>query len=252
MKNKSLKNKVFDYINEKYLVSPEYPWEDNTGAVFRQKENRKWFALVMDVGGSKAGLDSDEVIPCINLKIDDPVFHDLLVKQKGIIPAYHMNKLHWITVRLNGDVPEKNVYDLIDASFEATAPRRRKAKVVMREAKEWIIPSNPKYYDVIAAFKASDTIDWKQGRGILRGDTVFLYVGAPVSAILYKCRVLETDIPYDYSDKNLTITALMKIKLLKQYEPDEFTFERLNDEFKIFAIRGPRGTTSSLSAALND
>ena len=52
MKNKSLKNKVFDYINEKYLVSPEYPWEDNTGAVFRQKENRKWFALVMDVGGS--------------------------------------------------------------------------------------------------------------------------------------------------------------------------------------------------------
>ena len=205
MKNKSLKNKVFDYINEKYLVSPEYPWEDNTGAVFRQKENRN-----------------------------------------------HMNKLHWITVRLNGDVPEKNVYDLIDASFEATAPRRRKAKVVMREAKEWIIPSNPKYYDVIAAFKASDTIDWKQGRGILRGDTVFLYVGAPVSAILYKCRVLETDIPYDYSDKNLTITALMKIKLLKQYEPDEFTFERLNDEFKIFAIRGPRGTTPSLSAALND
>ena len=113
MKNKSLKNKVFDYINEKYLVSPEYPWEDNTGAVFRQKENRKWFALVMDVGGSKVGLESDDVIPCINLKIDDPVFHDLLVKQKGIIPAYHMNKLHWITVRLNGDVPEKNVYDLI-------------------------------------------------------------------------------------------------------------------------------------------
>ena len=76
MKNKSLKNKVFDYINEKYLVSPEYPWEDNTGAVFRQKENRKWFALVMDVGGSKVGLESDDVIPCINLKIDDPVFHD--------------------------------------------------------------------------------------------------------------------------------------------------------------------------------
>ena len=247
------KEELFAYALNYYGVEPDYPFSiAPTYAVLRHQSNRKWFALVMDVGGSKVGLDSDEVIPCINLKIDDPVFHDLLVKQKGIIPAYHMNKLHWITVRLNGDVPEKNVYDLIDASFEATAPRRRKAKVVMREAKEWIIPSNPKYYDVIAAFKASDTIDWKQGRGILRGDTVFLYVGAPVSAILYKCRVLETDIPYDYSDKNLTITALMKIKLLKQYEPDEFTFERLNDEFKIFAIRGPRGTTSSLSAALND
>ena len=145
---------------------------------------------------------------------------------------------------------KKNVYDLIDASFEATGPKRKKHKV--RESKEWIIPSNPKYYDVIAAFEASDVIDWKQGRGINIGDTVFLYVGAPVSAILYKCRVLETDIPYDYQDKNLTITALMKIKLLKKYEPDEFTFTRLGDEFKIFAIRGPRGTTSSLSAALND
>ena len=122
----------------------------------------------------------------------------------------------------------------------------------MRESKEWIIPSNPKYYDVIAAFEASDVIDWKQGRGINAGDTVYLYVGAPISAILYKCRVLETDIPYDYQDKNLTITALMKIKLLRKYEPDKFTFERLNDEFKIFAIRGPRGTTPSLSAALND
>ena len=122
----------------------------------------------------------------------------------------------------------------------------------MRESKEWIIPSNPKYYDVIAAFEKSVVIDWKQGRGINVGDTVFLYVGAPISAILYKCRVIETDIPYDYQDKNLTITALMKIKLLKKYEPDEFTFLRLNDEFKIFAIRGPRGTTSSLSAALND
>jgi len=249
---KNLRDKVFAYINEKYLVKPEYPWErDNTSAVFRHKDNKKWFALVMNVGGNKVGLESCEVIPVLNLKIDDPIFHDLLVKQKGIIPAYHMNKRSWITVRLNGDVPEKNVFDLIDASFESTLPKKRKPRKE-RESKEWIIPSNPKYYDVIAAFKASDVIDWKQGRGIMTGDTVFLYVGAPVSAILYKCRVIETDIPYDYQDRNLTITALMKIKLLKQYEPDEFTFERLNDEFKIFAIRGPRGTTPSLSAALND
>ncbi len=35
-----------------------------------------------------------------------------------------------------------------------------------------------------------------------------MYVGAPVSAILYKCKVAETDIPYDYRDGNLTIKAL--------------------------------------------
>ena len=42
---------------------------------------------------------------------------------------------------------------------------------------------------------------------------MFMYVGAPVSAILYKCKVTEVDIPYDYEDKNLKITALMNIKL---------------------------------------
>ena len=56
-------------------------------------------------------------------------------------------------------------------------------------------------------------------------------------------------IPYDYSDRNLTIKALMKIQLQKRYKPDKFTFEVLKDEYGIAAIRGPRGITNSLSAA---
>ena len=83
-----------------------------------------------------------------------------------------------------------------------------------------IIPANPKYYDIVHAFDDTDEIDWKQGAGIKTGDTVFMYVASPVSAILYKCKVTETDIPYKYEDGNLTISALMKIKLLKRYKPD--------------------------------
>ena len=37
----------------------------------------------------------------------------------------------------------------------------------------------------------------------------------------------ETDITYQYQDDNLTIKALMKIKLLKRYKADKFTFEVL-------------------------
>jgi predicted DNA-binding protein (MmcQ/YjbR family) len=207
----------------------------------------------MDVSPEKLGLPGDEgdsVVTAINLKVDDPIFRDMIIQEDGIMPAYHMNKQHWITVLLDGTVPEDRVYELLEMSYLATAPKAKKVKEC--GPKDWLIPANPKFYDVEKAFSENEEIDWKQGNGIKPGDTVFMYVAAPVSAILYKCRVLETDIPYDYSDKNLTITALMKIKLLKQYEPDEFTFERLNDEFKIFAVRGPRGTTPSLSAALND
>ena len=42
----------------------------------------------------------------------------------------------------------------------------------------------------------------------------------------------------------------MKIKLLKRYGSEQFTFERLKDEFGIFAVRGPRGVPHSLSEAL--
>ncbi len=136
----------------------------------------------------------------------------------------------------------------MDESFIVTSKKYRKAQE--RPPKEWLIPANPKYYDVLHAFDKKDEIDWKQGNGILVGDTVFMYAAAPISAILYKCKVTKTDIPYDYSENGLTIKSLMKIKLLKGYEPNDFTFELLKEEYGIYAVRGPRGIPNSLSEAL--
>lgn len=82
------------------------------------------------------------------------------------------------------------------------------------------------------------------------GDTVYIYAAAPVSAILYKCKVTETGIPYDYQDGSLTIKALMKIRLLKRYKLGKFSFNKLKDEYGIFAIRCPRGIPYSLNEAL--
>lgn len=244
-----IRQDVTDYIRSQYGIDPDHPFDKDTdSSVFRHADNRKWFGLIMNVSGVKLGLGTTSYVPVINLKIDDPVFRDMLIQQPGIIPAYHMNKKQWITVFLDGTVQKERVYDLIDASYRATASKKKKLND--REPKEWIIPSNPKYYDVIKAFEEADEIDWKQGAGIRNGDTIYLYVGAPVSAILYKCRVTQTDIPYSYQDRNLTIKALMKIKLLKRYNKDEFTFKVLNDEYGIFAVRGPRGVPFSLSEAL--
>ena len=245
-----MKDSVFEYIKKKYKTSPEYLWKRYPEyAVFRHADNNKWFALQAAVPGDKLGIDRDEPVQIINVKVDDIFFRDMLIKQEGIIPAYHMNKQHWITVLLDGSVKQEQVFDLIDASYMATASAKKKQKI--RPPKEWIIPSNPKYYDIVHAFDETDEIDWKQGAGIKEGDTIFMYVGAPVSAILYKCKVTKTDIPYRYQDDNLTIKALMKIKLLKRYDPDKFTFDTLKDKYGIYAVRGPRGITNSLSSDLN-
>ena len=240
---------VFDYIGRKYKVLPEYPWRRYNGsAVFRHEDNKKWFALVMDVPGDKVGVPNAGFVDVINLKVDDLFFRDMIIHENGIMPAYHMNKLHWISVLLDGTVPDETVFNLIDMSWFATASKVKKQKA--RPAKEWVIPSNLKYYDSVHAFDDTNEIDWKQGKGIRKGDIVFMYVGAPVSAILYKCRVTQTDIPYDYRNGDLTITALMKIRLLKRYDPDRFTLRVLKEEYGVRAVRGPRGIPGSLSEAL--
>lgn len=92
------------------------------------------------------------------------------------------------------------------------------------------------------AFGKADEIDWKQGKGIKTGDTVFLYVAAPVSAILYKCRVTKTDIPFRFDNGEVHMNHIMRIKLLKRYAADRFTFDVLRKEYGIFAVRGPRGS----------
>ena len=240
-----MRKRLFTYIKKKYKVEPEYPWSRyDTNAVFRHVENKKWFALVMDVRREKLGLPGDGEVTVMNLKVDDPFFRDMIIREDGITPAYHMNKQHWITVLMDGTVPEERMYALLEMSYLSTASAAKKEKI--RAPKDWIIPANPKFYDIEHAFDEKEEIDWKQGTGIKSGDTVFMYVAAPVSAILYKCKVLETNIPYQYSDQNLTIRALMKIRLEKRYNPSEFTFEVLKDEYGIYAIRGPRGIPEAL------
>ena len=84
---------------------------------------------------------------------------------------------------------------------KGAAPVSRTASV-----REWLVPSNPKYFDIVSAFEELDEITWKQGNDNIQvGDTVYLYVGAPYSAILYKCKVTETDIPFHGFDEHVRI-----------------------------------------------
>ena len=121
------KQQFFEYCLDTYGTSPDYPFdEDFETAVLRHTDNRKWYAIVMQVSRRKFGLDSDEVIDVINLKLPTEMFGSFGASD-GVYPAYHMNKLHWISVLLP-DAPEEIVKFLVNASFEAT-----KAKIKQRK-----------------------------------------------------------------------------------------------------------------------
>lgn len=175
----TLREEIFRYIGEKYQTEPEYLWRRFPNyAIFRHKENRKWYGLVMDVPRDKLGLSGKERVDIINVKLKDSFYRDMLTRQNGYFKSYHISRGNWLSILLDGTVPLREICSLLDESFLITSAKQRKEKE--RPAKEWLIPANPKHYDVLHAFDEKDEIGWKQGRGILVGDTVFMYAAAPI------------------------------------------------------------------------
>ena len=123
------KQAFLEYCLSVYGTSPDYPFdEDFETAVLRHAGNRKWYAIVMKVSRRKFGLESDEVIDVVNLKLPTEMFGSFGAED-GVYPAYHMNKLHWISVLLN-DAPDEVVRYLVNVSFDATKPAKKSAKTV--------------------------------------------------------------------------------------------------------------------------
>ena len=121
------KQKFLEYCFDTYGTSPDYPFDDwMESVVLRHTDNRKWYAIVMKVSRRKFGFDSDEVIDVVNLKLPTEMFGSF-GSPDGVYPAYHMNKLHWISVLLP-DAPDDVVRFLVNVSFEATKSPKKKSK----------------------------------------------------------------------------------------------------------------------------
>ena len=122
------------YILNNYSTEPDYPWADTPrAAVFRHVANRKWFALLMEVPREKLGLPGTEKLDIVNFKCD-PILISSLRGETGIFPAYHMNKVSWITASLDGSVPAETIELLLDVSYELTKPKIRRKTANRKES----------------------------------------------------------------------------------------------------------------------
>ena len=109
---------VVDYVKNKYGDKLEFLWEKSPKtAVVRRKNSNKWYALILTLSKRKLNLDSDELVEVINLH-NSPEEIEKLIDNKKYFPAYHMNKKHWCTICLDGTVELKEIYKLIDISYE--------------------------------------------------------------------------------------------------------------------------------------
>ncbi|GAA3194182.1 MmcQ/YjbR family DNA-binding protein [Lentilactobacillus kefiri] len=112
-------DEVMTYVLNKYHVRPEYLWKKYPSyAVLRHVDNRKWFGLVMQVRKQQLGLEGSGSEAIMDIKLD-PKEVEFRQGTPGFLSAYHMNKNHWLAMRLE-QLDFKQITDLIDESYQLT------------------------------------------------------------------------------------------------------------------------------------
>lgn len=84
-------------------VTEEFPFGENT--------------LVYKVMGKMFALTDLDLFTSVNLKVQPEVGADLRERFPAVQPGYHMNKMHWITVEMDGSVPDRLLRDWIKESY---------------------------------------------------------------------------------------------------------------------------------------
>jgi len=93
-----------DYCMSKPFVSEHFPFDDIT--------------LVFKVLGKMFALGNIDNFESINLKCDPERAIDLRIQHPEIKPGYHMNKEHWNTVDVIGNLPDSQLREFIDHSYD--------------------------------------------------------------------------------------------------------------------------------------
>lgn len=122
------RERITQYMQDTYGTEAEYLWADSPdSAVFRHPASRKWYAIIMSVLPERLGLAGERALDVMNVKCSAIMIGSLL-PTKGFLPAYHMNKSHWISIVLNNSVSDDQITPLLELSYDSVSPKRRKKR----------------------------------------------------------------------------------------------------------------------------
>lgn len=109
MKTLLTHKQVENYILSKPGARLDYPFGDEV-AVYKAGTGAKarMFALIAE-GKSPVRL---------SLKCDPVLAQTLRDKYETVLPGYHLNKKHWNTLVLSGQLGQQEIFDLIDHSYQ--------------------------------------------------------------------------------------------------------------------------------------
>lgn len=208
-------------------------------SAYHQQDNNKLYAMMLSISRSKVdGKDDTNLEDIITIKVNPDDIHALLEKD-GIYPGYHMNKKHWISIIMDSSVEDKQIQQLIIEARKLVGNHRSVNHT-------WVIPANPKYFDVDHAFQESDLLYWNQRANYTVGDTLFIYYGKPFSQLRYMCKIVEKDIKFHDKQGN-PIDENLYIRIQKMHFFDDGELNRnFIAKYGLTSIRGARSMPKEL------
>jgi predicted DNA-binding protein (MmcQ/YjbR family) len=109
---------LIEYVKNTYGDELEFLWQkfpDN--AVWRRKDNNKWYGAILTVQGTKIGLKTNQIVEIIDLRMNPENKNEILSKE-NYYPGWHMNKNSWYTIVLDGSVPNDELIGCLNESYE--------------------------------------------------------------------------------------------------------------------------------------
>jgi hypothetical protein len=114
--------RIMAIVQEKYGNQLEYLWEKSPDtAVLRHESNQKWYVVLMKIPWDRLDKGREGLVEAVNLKHDQVVS---LIQEKGIYPAFHMNKRYWISVPLDDTFTDEKVLELFEISWDLTRKKK--------------------------------------------------------------------------------------------------------------------------------
>jgi predicted DNA-binding protein (MmcQ/YjbR family) len=118
-----------------YLLSKPEAWEDYPFGPG---------VAVLKIGGKMfATLSLDTTAASMNLKCDPDEAMMLRDIFESVLPGYHMNKRHWNTVLLDGQIPRGELERMIDNSYALVVkklPRAQRQALEIRHGRDALYP----------------------------------------------------------------------------------------------------------------
>lgn len=113
----NVRTNAIEALERRFGTLHEAPWEDDPYSItFKTEVAKKWYAIMMRITADRLGLKGRNLIDVVNIKLM-PQEIDSLIDGVHFFRAYHMNKTHWMSVKLDKDLDMQKFLALTDESY---------------------------------------------------------------------------------------------------------------------------------------